>query len=109
MATTSPRALPSATSASPNALRVASFVPGSYDGRVSGAGREPMRLARDLRLRNVDMDVPDPTELLDRRIRVVERLAVLAELVGHGLHAVALLGAGDHDGRLSGGLDGASA
>ena len=66
-----------------------------------------MRLARDLRLRNVDVDVPDPTELLDRRFRVVERLAMLAELVGHGLHAMALLGACDHDGRLSGGLDGA--
>ena len=33
-ATTSPRALPRARSASPKALRVASFVPGSYDGSV---------------------------------------------------------------------------
>ena len=52
-----------------------------------------------LRLRDVDMDVADAAELLDRRVRVVERLAMPAVLVLDGLDALALDRAGhDHRG-----------
>ena len=45
------------------------------------------------------MDVADAAELLDRRVRVVERLAVPAVLVLDGLDALALDRAGDDHGR----------
>ena len=56
-------------------------------------------------LRDVDRQVALAAELLDRRLGVVERLAVLAGLVLDRLDALALLGLGDDRGRLArGGL-----
>ena len=52
------------------------------------------------------MDVSDPTELGDGRLRVVERLPVPAGLVGDRLDTVALLGLRDDHRRLAGDLDG---
>src|SRR5439155_14531320 len=54
-----------------------------------------------LGFRHVDDDVADPAELLDRRVGVVERLAVPAVLVLDRLDALALDRARDDDGRLT--------
>ena len=51
--------------------------------------REAVRLA-GLRLCDLDADVADAAELLDRRVGIVERLAVPAVLVLDGLDALAL-------------------
>src|SRR4029453_9312106 len=48
---------------------------------------------------DVDGDVPDAAELLDRRVRIVERLAVPAALVLDRLDALALDRPRDNQGR----------
>ncbi len=55
-------------------------------------------------LRNLDSDLPEPAELLDRLFRVVQRLAVEAVLVLDRLDSLALHRAGDHERRLVRGL-----
>ena len=80
---------PSAASASPYALRVAT----SGRPRTAAARAAPVSntcASPRLGLRDVDRDVAQPAELLDRRLGVVERLAVPAVLVLDRLHALAL-------------------
>ena len=66
-----------------------------------------MWVAGDLRLGDLDVDVADAAELLDRPLGIGERLPVHAGQVGDSLHAVTLLGAGDDHGRAAGRVDGA--
>src|SRR5436190_711976 len=61
---------------------------------------ELVRLRVALGRRDVDGELAVAAELLDRPVRVLERLAVLAGLVLDGLHALALLGLGDDHRRL---------
>ena len=68
--------------------------------QLERSGREPVRLSR-LGLRDLDPEIAQAAELRDRRVRVVERLAVPAVLVLDGLHALALDGACDDDRRLA--------
>ena len=95
-ATTSPRADPRAASASPYAFRVAT----SCQARIAAAraARPGSGAARRAPAWRPQRDVADAAELLDRRVWVVERLAVPAVLVLDGLDALALDRAG-HDHR----------
>ncbi len=104
IATTSPLALPERDERVAESLARRLLGARLVRGQPQRGGREPMRLAADLGLGDVDMDVADAAELGDRRVRVGERLAVVAGLVGDRLDAVALLGAGDDHRRLSGRL-----
>ncbi len=97
-ATTLPSAAPSAASASPYARRVATFEPTLVARPVGCAGRKLVRRA-GLRLRDVDDDVADPAELLDRLLG--DRLAVPAVLVLDLRVALALDRLGDDRGRLA--------
>ena len=67
-------------------------------GPVAPRRVEAVRLAVPLRRRHPHAEVTRTAELLDRLLGLLERLAVLAGLVLHGLDAGALLGPGDHRG-----------
>src|SRR5581483_6736874 len=67
-------------------------------GQLERAVLEPVRLAR-LGLRDLDDEVGEPAELLDRGVRVGQRLAVPAFLVLDRLDALALDRPGDDHGR----------
>ena len=97
-ATTLPSAAPSAASASPYARRVATFEPSSYVGQSACAVSNSVRL-RGLRLGDVDDDVANPAELLDRLLG--DRLAVPAVLVLDLRVALPLDRLGDDRGRLA--------